>query len=75
MADVSDHRFYYLRNFESALRWLSERYDDLMDGAERTFIECFGQLPRDSRAVLVRLIMRRGPLFRQFSRWPDRSRC
>lgn len=56
--------FYYLDNFQQALDWLHERYADLLDTGERTFIEQFGQLPRPSRALLVRLIMRKGPHFR-----------
>ncbi|HXZ07274.1 MAG TPA: VRR-NUC domain-containing protein, partial [Paraburkholderia sp.] len=55
---------YYLRNFQRALAWVEERYDDLLDGAERTFLQAFGRLPLASQALLVRMLMRKGPLFR-----------
>src|SRR3954463_60588 len=65
MADAADHRFYYLTNFESAMRWLTMRYGDLLNAREHEFIQRFGNLARESKALLVRLIMRRGPLFRE----------
>jgi hypothetical protein len=64
VSNVSPHRFYYLHNFERALNWLVHRYEGLLSYEEQTFIEAFGKLPFPSRALLVRLIMRRGPLFR-----------
>lgn len=56
--------FYYLNNFESVLSSLLERYRDLLSAEERQFISHFGSLPRASRALLVRMIMRKGQLFR-----------
>ncbi|WP_306716789.1 VRR-NUC domain-containing protein [Burkholderia dolosa] len=56
--------FYYLTNFERALAWLAERYDDLLDAAEHAFLRHFAQLPQASRALLVRMLMRSGPDFR-----------
>lgn len=56
--------FYYLDNFEFVLRWLGERYSDVLDDDERHFLHRFPCLPRPSRALLVRMIMRRGELFR-----------
>lgn len=56
--------FYYLENFESVLSWVCERYGDLLDVAERDFIAGFAGLPRTSRALLVRMAMRKGDLFR-----------
>ncbi|CAG4925073.1 Fanconi-associated nuclease 1 [Paraburkholderia saeva] len=55
---------YYLRNFQRALAWIGERYDDLFDTAEREFLRTFGTLPEASQALLVRMLMRKGPLFR-----------
>ncbi|WP_144109199.1 VRR-NUC domain-containing protein [Paraburkholderia sp. BCC1886] len=55
---------YYLQNFERALAWLAERYDDLFDAPERAFLRDFSALPQPSRALLVRMLMRRGTLFR-----------
>lgn len=47
--------FYYLSNFERALAWLVERYDDVLDAEEHAFVAAFGALPRASRALLVRM--------------------
>ena len=55
---------YYLLNFERALAWLSERYDDLFETKERVFLDEFVRLPKRSRALLVRMLMRKGTLFR-----------
>ncbi|MDS0861812.1 VRR-NUC domain-containing protein [Burkholderia pseudomultivorans] len=56
--------FYYLTNFERALAWLGERYDDLLDDAEHAFLRHFPTLPQASRALLVRMLMRNGADFR-----------
>jgi hypothetical protein len=57
-------RFYYLLNFETALAWLAARYDDLWSDDERAFLLAFPRLPLASRALLVRMLMRVGSLFR-----------
>ncbi|WP_176039483.1 VRR-NUC domain-containing protein [Burkholderia stabilis] len=56
--------FYYLTNFERALAWLGERYDDLLDLQEQAFVRDFALLPQASRALLVRMLMRSGSDFR-----------
>lgn len=56
--------FYYLTNFERALAWLDERYDDLLDAHEHAFLRHFPQVPQASRALLVRMLMRNGSDFR-----------
>jgi hypothetical protein len=56
--------FYYLNNFHTLLDWIDERYSDLLTAEERAFIEGFRALPRASQALLVRMVMRRGTLFR-----------
>jgi len=56
--------FYYLNNFEAVLCSLLDRYRDLLSAAERDFISHFDALPRASKALLVRMIMRKGELFR-----------
>lgn len=55
---------YYLLNFERALAWIAERYDDLLDVGERAFVQTFRELAMPSRALLVRMLMRQGTLFR-----------
>jgi hypothetical protein len=56
--------FYYLENFCTALAWLRQRYGDLLNAAEHAFITRFHELPRESAALLVRMIGRKGDLFR-----------
>jgi hypothetical protein len=56
--------FYYLKNFELVLATILERYADLLLEEELRFITEFPQLPLESRALLTRMIMRRGDLFR-----------
>lgn len=59
-----DDPSYYLTNFRFVLAWVSERHHDLLDSAERTFLSHFDSLPRASQALLVRMVMRKGELFR-----------
>lgn len=55
---------YYLRNFTFALAWIAQRYGDLLDDAERAFLDDYAALPRPSQALMVRMLMRKGPYFR-----------
>jgi hypothetical protein len=57
--------FYYLANFKEALAWVVDRNSDLLSMEELSFNERFLELPFASQALLVRLIMRRGQLFRR----------
>lgn len=59
-----DDPFYYLINFQRVLDWLAKRYADLLDSDEQRFIAGFDALPRASQALLVRMVMRKGPLYR-----------
>ncbi len=61
---LAPHRYYYLHNFQRALAWVAERYADLLDDRERRFLADFAALPQASQALLVRMLMRRGPWFR-----------
>jgi len=56
--------FYYLKNFELVLTTILSRYSDLLLEDESHFITQFPQLPLESRALLTRMVMRRGNLFR-----------
>ena len=58
------HRLYYLHNFVRALDWLRTRCADVLGAPEQDFIARFAQLPEPAQALLVRLVMRRGPWFR-----------
>lgn len=59
-----DNPFYYLDNFLRVLDWLELRYADLLDPEERSFIAGFRQAPQAAQALLVRMVMRKGTLFR-----------
>lgn len=59
-----DPSLYYLTNFHRALDWIDERYADLLVEEEARFIKYFRVLPLPSQALLVRLVMRKGPHFR-----------
>lgn len=61
---IAPHRFYYLHNFCQALDWIRQRYSDLLTPAERDFVQQFDGLPQPAQALLVRMLMRRGPWFR-----------
>lgn len=58
------HRYYYLHNFQRALAWISDRYADLLDADDCRFLADFAALPQAPQALLVRMLMRRGPWFR-----------
>jgi len=56
--------FYYLHNFRQVLAWVELRYVDLLDDEEQAFIRGFAELAPASQALLVRMVMRKGELFR-----------
>lgn len=64
MPELLATNFYYLRNFEFVLEWVGARYADLLSPEEHTFLRQFSLQPEASRALLVRLIMRKGDHFR-----------
>lgn len=59
-----DDPFYYLNNFMQVLDWLEHRYADVLSVEEQDFIRDFNRLPRESQALQVRLVMRKGVHFR-----------
>jgi len=61
---VLENEFYYLDNFQRVLDWIAGRYADLLVPEERDFIDAFSTLPRAARALFVRMVMRKGNLFR-----------
>ncbi|HTD04367.1 VRR-NUC domain-containing protein [Undibacterium sp.] len=64
MIPVLENPYYYLENFRMVLDWIGERYGDLLIDEERDFIRRFAGLPQASQALLVRMVMRKGELFR-----------
>lgn len=63
-AQPLDDPFYYLNNFSRVLDWLAPRYGDLFNDEELRFLADFRGLPKNSQALLVRMVMRKGPLYR-----------
>ncbi len=59
-----DDPFYYLTNFRYVLAWVEARHYDLLSASERDAISHFETLPQASQALLVRMVMRKGELFR-----------
>jgi hypothetical protein len=64
MTIVLENQFYYLDNFQRVLDWIGERYSDLLTDEEQAFLATFATLPQTSRALFVRMVMRKGTLFR-----------
>ncbi|NML61969.1 VRR-NUC domain-containing protein [Massilia sp. RP-1-19] len=64
MIKVLENPFYYLDNFHQVLDWIGKRYGDLLTDEERAFMDAFPALPQASRALFVRMVMRKGTLFR-----------
>src|ERR1700710_1167875 len=64
MIKVLENQFYYLDNFQRVLDWIGERYSDLLTDDEHAFLATFPTLPQASRALFVRMVMRKGELFR-----------
>lgn len=63
-ANTLEDPFYYLSNFRQVLDWLRRRYSDVLRNEELAFVEGFATLDQASQALLVRMIMRKGPLYR-----------
>ncbi len=55
---------YYLANFQIMLDTIVRRDGDLLSADERRFVVDFRALPANARALLVRMAMRKGSLFR-----------
>ena len=55
---------YYLNYFQQMLSLVVERYGDLLTAEERFFIRAFETCSAAAKRLLVRLYLRKGPLFR-----------
>jgi len=64
MQPLSAMPFYYLDNFRVMLETLRARDADVLAPHELEFMDHFSGLEKCSRALLVRMIMRKGPFFR-----------
>ncbi|WP_404344577.1 VRR-NUC domain-containing protein [Vreelandella venusta] len=59
-----DDPFYYLVNFRYVVAWVQSRHSDLLSAEERDLLQQWQALPQPSQALLVRMVMRKGELFR-----------
>ncbi|GAC1315747.1 MAG: nuclease Fan1 [Collimonas sp.] len=64
MNKTLENRFYYLDNFVTVVESIRARYRHLLNSEEQTFVDGFGSLPQSSAALMVRMVMRKGELFR-----------
>jgi tetratricopeptide (TPR) repeat protein len=64
IAHSVDDPLYYLHNFRKVLRWVESRYADLLDEQELAFVQAFAALAQPAQALMVRMVMRKGELFR-----------
>jgi hypothetical protein len=64
IAHSVDDPLYYLHNFRQVLLWVESRYADLLDEQELAFVHAFATLAQPAQALMVRMVMRKGELFR-----------
>jgi hypothetical protein len=64
IAHSVDDPLYYLHNFRQVLLWVESRYADLLDEQELAFLHAFAELAQPAQALMVRMVMRKGELFR-----------
>ena len=55
---------YYLENMETLLGWVQRHHGDLLTGDELDRLASFHSLSRPARALMTRMVMRTGDLFR-----------
>ena len=59
-----DNPLYYLENMETVVNWVRHHHGDLLTAEERGRLDGFGRLSVSARALLTRMVMRTGELFR-----------
>ncbi|MDL0431802.1 VRR-NUC domain-containing protein [Marinobacter sp. TBZ242] len=59
-----DNPLYYLENFETVVRWVRQHHSDLLTDEETGLIDNLLALGQPARALLARMVMRTGELFR-----------
>ena len=55
--------FYYHQHFLEMLTFLEQNYDHVFEAQHRDFLTCFRELDRNSQALYVRLVNRKGRVF------------
>ena len=58
------HPLYYQDNFEQLCVTVWEQYEDLLEQREKEFYDRYHSLEAPARCLYIRLVSRRGPLFR-----------
>jgi hypothetical protein len=59
-----ENPLYYLENMETVVAWAANHHSDLLSAPENARLGEFFDLPRPARALLTRMVMRSGDLFR-----------
>ena len=59
------HPLYYRDNFEQLCATVREQYEDLLQQREMDFYDRYQSLDTSARCLYIRLVSRRGPLFRR----------
>jgi hypothetical protein len=59
-----ENPLYYLENMETVVAWVANHHADLLSASENARLSAFFELPRPARALLTRMVMRSGDLFR-----------
>lgn len=59
-----ENPLYYLENMETVVAWVANHHSDLLSAPENARLSEFFDLPRPARALLPRMVMRSGDLFR-----------
>lgn len=59
-----ENPLYYLQNMETVVSWVAQHHGDLLLERELARLRAFFELPRPARALLTRMVMRSGELFR-----------
>ncbi|MFP3976745.1 VRR-NUC domain-containing protein [Marinobacter sp. KMM 10035] len=59
-----ENPLYYLQNMETVVAWVANHHSDLLLEPERGCLRDFFELSRAARALLTRMVMRTGDLFR-----------
>lgn len=59
-----ENPLYYLQNMETVVAWVANHHSDLLLEQEKICLQCFFELSRPARALLTRMVMRSGDVFR-----------
>ncbi len=59
-----DDPLYYLRNVDTVVHWVCQHHGDLLSPSETAQLSDYHALPTPARALLVRMLLRKGEFFR-----------